>query len=129
MRMSREFRLGEEPPMAAYFFKIIAGVLFFGCFSFVLASPAAPLQGVLIHNSELSVSVRPADGVYEVRAEGLAEPVLEARVAAEINHHWVRSSDYPQHRVAESTFTDALGSGHQLAVIYSGLASAPNLER
>jgi alpha-galactosidase len=88
--------------------------------------PVAAQQAVSIHNSRLAVSVR-QDGTYEIRAQGLKEPVLEARVAAEIDHRWLRSSEYPRHRVNQSTFTDTLGPGHQLTVTHSGLSSAPDL--
>ncbi len=94
-------------------------------FGLVLAASAQ--SGVSIHNASLSVSVRPAEGAYEIRSQNLGDPVLETRVAAEIDHRWVRSSDYPQHHVAESTFTDALGAGHEIAVTFSRLSGAPDL--
>jgi hypothetical protein len=89
--------------------------------------PVAAQQTASIHSSHLAVSVRPQDGAYEIRSQGLNEPVLEARVAAKIDRRWVRSSEYPQHRAAESTFTDTLGAGHQITVTHSGLASTPDL--
>jgi alpha-galactosidase len=81
--------------------------------------PAPAQQAASFHNSSLSVSIRPTDGVYEIRSQSLKETVLEARVAAEIDHRWVHSTDYPHHPVAESAFTDPLGAGHRIAVAFS----------
>jgi alpha-galactosidase len=102
-------------------------MLWTACLIFGLILPAAAQSSVSIHNSRLSVSVRPADGVYEIRSQSLKEPVLESRVAVEFDHRWVHSSDYPQHRIAETRFTDVLGTGHQTTVIFSGLSAAPDL--
>ena len=95
------------------------------CFGLTLPCAAQPT--VVIHNAELSVSVRPAEGAYEIRAQSLKAALLEARVATEIDHRWVHSTDYPRHQPAESTFTDELGTGHEITVTFSGLASAPDL--
>jgi len=57
----------------------------------------------------------------------LEQPVLTAQVGAEIDHLWVRSSEYPQQLAAASTFQDGLGSGHAITIIYSGLAGKPDL--
>ena len=99
----------------------------FACFVLGLALPAGAQSTVAIHNSALSVTVRPAEGIYEIRAHGLKDPVLAARVAAEIGHRWVRSNQYPQHQAAEAAFSDELGSGHAITVTFSGLAGAPEL--
>lgn len=86
------------------------------------AQTAGPLQ-----NSSLRVQVRPQDGAYEIFARGLTDPVLISRVGAEINGHWVRSTDYPQHQAAESTSEDQLGRAHVLTTVFSGLAGKPDL--
>jgi alpha-galactosidase len=79
-------------------------------------------------NRWLTVSVRTSDGSFEIRGAGLRDPVLTARVGAEINHQWVLSTDYPKHQIAASTFHDALGDGHQIDVSFTGLADKPNLK-
>ena len=81
-----------------------------------------------LRNQWLTVSVRPSDGSFELRAEGLQEPVLTARVGAEVNQKWIWSTDYPRHQTASSTFHTALGTGHQIEVSFSGSASEPNLK-
>jgi alpha-galactosidase len=82
----------------------------------------APLQ-----NHWLTVAVRQPDSSFELRANGLRDPVLTARVGAEINHQWVWSTDYPSHQIASSLFQSPLGEGHQLEVSFTGLAGKPNL--
>src|SRR5258708_22806594 len=51
------------------------------------------------------ISITPEkDGAYSVRAVDQLNPVLRAQVAAPVDHHWLRSSDYPRHTAAESSF-------------------------
>jgi alpha-galactosidase len=97
---------------------ILAGVLA----TSALGQTTAPLQ-----NRWLTLTVRPNDGSFELRAQALKDPVLAARVGAEVDHHWLSSSDYPNHQITASTFQSALGAGHQLETLFSGLAGKPNL--
>lgn len=53
--------------------------------------------------------------------------MLESEVGAEVNDKWIRSNDYPHHQSTLSTFQDALGSGQQLTITFSGLSSEPDL--
>ena len=46
---------------------------------------------------------------------------------AQVDHQWLRSSDYPRHQASESTFEDDLGSGRQVTVTCSGLDAKPDL--
>jgi len=91
--------------------------------SIVSGETAAPLQ-----SRWLTVAVRSTDGSFELRAAGLREPVLTARVGAEVNHQWVFSTEYPKHQVAASDFHDALGEGHRLEVSFSGLSGKPDIK-
>ncbi len=97
--------------------------------SFVVACgfalPAA--AAVSLHNPKLTVTVSAQNGSYAIRAASLPSPVLEAGVGAEINHHWVRSGDYPHHTAVQSAFQDVLGSGQQATITFSGLKSQPDL--
>src|SRR5581483_7718625 len=78
-------------------------------------------------NVSLAVSVQ-QDGTFQIAARSsAARPILRARPGAQIDGQWVRSSDYPQHRAAESAFQDALGSGRQVTATFSGLAEKPDL--
>src|SRR5437879_6086382 len=78
-----------------------------------------------IHNRQFSVAIRGEDGSYEVRSN--ARPVLKSIVSAEINGRWTKSSEYPTHKISQSSFQDVLGKGRQLTVTFTGLAGAPTL--
>jgi len=84
------------------------------------ASPVASIKG-------LSVVVQPDKGTYEIGTGDGGHSILHARVAAEIDHKWVQSTDYPKHGISQSSFEDALGQGKKIAVISSGLPNVPDL--
>jgi alpha-galactosidase len=99
------------------YLRVLVGLLFaVSCFAQQIA------------NEKLILRVNPQEGSYQfgTRAAG-SRAILTARVGAQIDHQWVRSSDYPQHRAEESTFNDTLGQGHQITVTCSGLAGKPDL--
>jgi alpha-galactosidase len=82
----------------------------------------------------MHVSIDAADASYTITADGLNTPVLRAGIAAEINGEWVRSSQYPVHRVEEiGAGGDKAGAnGDKQAargwvVTFSGLAKEPEL--
>ncbi len=83
------------------------------------APVAADIEG-------LSVVVRPSDGTYEIQTGNGGHTVMHARVAAEIDHKWIRSTDYPKHEISHSTFEDALGHGKKITVTSSGLPTFPD---
>ncbi|HEX5481306.1 MAG TPA: glycoside hydrolase family 36 protein, partial [Terriglobia bacterium] len=93
----------------------------------VLAGFALAQQPASIHNQNLSVTVRPNDGSYEIIAPEVQGPVLISRVAAEVNHHWVRSTDYPHHETVTTSLKNPLGPGHSLEITFSGLDGQPDL--
>jgi alpha-galactosidase len=107
-----------------YEFMSVAVFVFIAFFSLsARGQNVAPLQ-----NRWLTVSVRPADGSFEIRGAGLKEPVFAARVGAEVEHQWVLSNEYSKHQVAASSFHDALGEGNQLEVSFTGLPGKPDLK-
>jgi alpha-galactosidase len=85
---------------------------------------AAPetLQGTAI-----SVSVSPADASYTIFDSVAKKPVLHARVAAEVDHHWLKSSDYAQHSIKREPISDERGSGTRLTVSNTGFSGHPDL--
>ena len=97
-------------------FAIFAGTL-------IVSAPAAAQR---LTNDELSLAVNAQDGSYELVARD-GRRIFASRVAAEINHDWLRSNNYPRHHVRESSFTDELGSGHTVSVSFTGLAGKPDL--
>jgi alpha-galactosidase len=77
-------------------------------------------------NGTLSVTVNDQDGSYQFGPTG-SQSALQASVGALVDHAWLRPGSYPSHSVAESPFSDALGSGSQLTVTCSGLRGSPDL--
>lgn len=94
----------------------------------VLLQPAfAADQDPSLHNHALSWTVR-SDGSYELQAHDAGRPVLRSIVAAQIDHQWIKSTDYPQHRTSKTEFQDALGRGQVLTVTSTGLKNRPDLK-
>ena len=75
----------------------------------------------------LSVAVRASDGTFQITTGSGGHSVIRARVAAEIDHKWVKSTDYPKHEISESSFEDALGHGKKITVTSFGLPNLPDL--
>jgi hypothetical protein len=93
-----------------------------------LCVAAAPCCAQELSNSSLTVNVQAKDGSFAIAPRATANhPVLSARGGAEIDHAWVRTNDYPRYAVTTSTFSDALGPGHQISARYSGLDGKPDL--
>jgi alpha-galactosidase len=82
---------------------------------------------VFAHSDGLSVVVHPSDGTYEIQTGFRGHSVVHSSVAAEIDHKWVKSTDYPKHEISQSTFEDALGHGRNIRVTSSGLPNLPDL--
>lgn len=89
----------------------------------ILIAPCAAQQW---RNDGLSLSVNAKDGNYQLAMRG-GQPIFTSGVAAQVNHEWLRSSDYPNHVASESGFTDDLGSGRAITVTNSGLPGKANL--
>ena len=85
-----------------------------------------PCMAQQLTNDEISLTVNPQEGSYQLSLHD-GQVVLRSRVEAQVDHQWLRSSDYPRHRASESTFEDDLGSGRQVTVTCSGLDAKPDL--
>ena len=105
---------------------LIACVLILVEGGFGSSDPSKASQ-VVVSIEGLSVVVQPGDGTYDVRTGNGGHSIFHARVAAEIDHQWVKSTDYPKHEIAQSNFEDALGHGRKITVISSGLPKLPDL--
>jgi alpha-galactosidase len=77
-------------------------------------------------NDKLSLTVNAPAGSYQLAVRG-GQPVFTSRVAAQVDHQWLRSSDYPRQKASESAFTDELGSGRAVTVTCTGLEGKPDL--
>ncbi len=85
-------------------------------------------EDITLSNSHRqTVIVHSADGSYEILDKAVHRSLIHAGVGAEIDHNWVRSGDYPEHKIHQSSFEDALGRGHQVSVECTGLTSQPDL--
>jgi len=87
---------------------------------------ALPCVAQQLTNDGLSLTVNAPEGSYQLSLHN-GQPVLRSRVAAQVDHQWLRSNDYPRHQVSESTFEDDLGPGQQVTVACSGLDDKPDL--
>ncbi|MGC1105362.1 MAG: PKD domain-containing protein [Candidatus Acidiferrales bacterium] len=83
-------------------------------------SGPAHAQDSSIRSQWLSVTAYSADGSYEIACKDSDHPVVRAAVAAQIDHAWIKSADFPHHEIAQSKFNDALGSGSEIAVTSMG---------
>ena len=75
----------------------------------------------------LQISVDSAAGAYTIALPESKSYVLRAGVAAEVNGHWLRASDYPKHAVDHSQVSAYLGEATDWQVTYSGLKGQPDL--
>ena len=87
---------------------------------------ALPCVAQQLTNDELSLVVNPKEGSYQLSLHN-GQRVLGSGVAAQVDHQWLRSIDYPRHQASESAFEDDLGPGRQVTVTCSGLDDKPDL--
>jgi alpha-galactosidase len=90
------------------------------------SDPAGPSQ-LAAHIEGLTVVVQPSDGTYEIQTGDGGHSAIHARIAAEIDHKWVKSTDYPKHQISQAQFEDALGHGKTITITSSGLPKFPDL--
>ncbi len=100
---------------------------FVTCFAFVTTPALASAEAAKIENSRLVIEANQKAGTYTIRSKENPRVWLTAGVAAEVNHRWLRSADYPQHEIEKSFFNDGLDTGSQLTISYSGLSGQPDL--
>jgi alpha-galactosidase len=93
----------------------------------VSLAPRALGADTKISNDGLMVTIHAVDGTYSIAAGEASPQVIRARVAAEVDHGWIESTDYPRHDVTESDFEDSLGRGRQAVVSARGLNDRPDL--
>jgi hypothetical protein len=86
----------------------------------------APCAAQQMTNDKLSLAINAPDGSYQLAVPGHAS-MFTSRVAAQINHQWLRSSEYPRHQASETAFTDQLGSGRAVTVTCTGLEGKADL--
>jgi alpha-galactosidase len=90
---------------------------------------STPHDAVVIGSAQgktLSVAMY-SDGSYSVASPAIPGAVIRSDVQAEVGARVLRSSAYPQHRIAQSTFQDEFGAGSTLTVTHTGLPGTPDL--
>ncbi|GAC1438933.1 MAG: hypothetical protein NVS1B11_35860 [Terriglobales bacterium] len=90
------------------------------------ALPPSQTSEDSIANTSLKIAAK-ADGSFMIFSQLLPEPVIRASISFDSGSRWTKSTSYPKHSVRSSIFHDALGSGHFLEVVHSGLANSPDL--
>ncbi len=88
-------------------------------------APSASL--VAAQEKTIGISCNPVDGSYTIFDPVSNQPILHSAVAVEIDHHWLRSSEYPQHAWSREDLTDELGPGTRLTISNRGLPGKPDL--
>jgi len=117
----------ESNRKSSWLFSIIAATL---SWSGVLAgqSTARPQQSPdSLEEKTIGFSVNSTDGTYTIFDPASRKPILTSRVAAQVDRHWLRSSDYPRHALTRESVADELGPGTQLTISNTGLAGQPDL--
>lgn len=101
-------------------------IVFLGCFLCGFASAQSegrkPSVEMLLDKS-IGVSVNTSDGSYSILDPVTKKPVLSSRVGVQIDHHWLKSTDYPKHNLLR----DSAGQATQLTVSNTGLSGQADL--
>lgn len=103
--------------------------IFLTCLFAILMSifAVAEVSPGKIENSKLSIEANQKDGTYTIRSKENARVWFRAGMAAQVNHRWLRASDYPKREIKESSPVSDAASGSQLTITYSGLSGQPDL--
>lgn len=91
------------------------------------ASFGALAADLSFHNQKLSVAIQEQDGSYAIQALESDHPAIRSIVGVQVDHGWIRSTDFPRHEVGQSEFKDELGVGRQVTVSFTGLTNRPEL--
>jgi alpha-galactosidase len=75
----------------------------------------------------IGVTVNPSDGSYTIFDPASKKPIFHTGVAAQVEHHWIKSSDYPHHSIQRESTTDDLGATDSVTITNHGLANQPDL--
>ncbi len=81
----------------------------------------------VLKGSTITFSVTTNDGSYTIFDPASGKSILHSCVAAEVDRHWLRCSEYPQHSVKREDASDELGPATRLTVSNTGLAGKPDL--
>jgi hypothetical protein len=108
-------------------FPRISNVFVLGMLICSLLRSLASSSDTELRNAELLVRIDSTDGSYSISAKSGVSATVRAGIAAEVDHHWIKSGEYPQHEIAVSDFQDTLGRGRQAVVRATGTPDRPDL--
>jgi alpha-galactosidase len=81
-----------------------------------------------LQSNTIGVTLNPSNGTYTIFDPASGKPILHASVAAEVDHRWIRSTDYPQHSIQRNSASDDLGAQESITLSNHGLPGQPDLE-
>ena len=90
-------------------------------------SSAQDKAGETLQARTLGVRIEPSNGSYTIFDPMSKKPILHAAVAAEIDNHWIKSTEYPQHFIQHDGTTDDLGAADSITISNRGLQGQPDL--
>lgn len=93
----------------------------------LVVGSAARAADTELQNESMRIRISSADGSYTISTATGRTPILRAEIGVEVDHHWIKSADYPKREIAASDFENALGRGRQAKVTFAGLAGQPDL--
>ena len=80
-----------------------------------------------VQEKTIGISVDPVDGSYDIVDPISGKVILHSQVAVQVDHQWLKATDYPRHSTSRENASDELGSGTQLSVTNTGLQGRPDL--
>jgi len=83
--------------------------------------------GNVLKGDTIGFAVDSKDGSYTIFDSVSGKAIVHAGVAAEVDHHWLRSGEYSHHNVHRETVSDELGPATQFTVSNIGIAGKPDL--
>jgi len=111
-------------PVALIFgYMLLASICLLASFTAAALDDSSPAT-TKIENGTLLIDANSKTGTYTVRSKQNPQVWFTATVAAQVNHRWLHSTDYPQQEIRES---DDPGAGSQLTITYGGLSGQPDL--
>jgi len=90
-------------------------------------SSAQDKAGETLQARTIGVRIEPPNGSYTIFDPMSKKPILHAAVAAEIDNHWIKSTEYPQHFIQHDGTTDDLGAADSITISNHGLQGQPDL--
>src|SRR5579872_6150109 len=102
------------------FLAVVSGLLFGQSSSSGGAAPET------VEGKTIGVSINSTDGTYTIFDPVSKQPILRARAAAEVDHHWLSSADYPHHTPSRETAAGE-ASSESLSMSNTGLPGRPDL--